>query len=342
MQTSAIRDEVRERARDFAWDQWSQLGLLARTGRRDAWAMDPEALLLFTFEVGRDDPRLFDEVLDWLAVNERLVSVQRLRNLARDDADRAQLAAVLEWLAQRGSRSRSPARWRPPDRRPPSPDDDPAPQPAERLFRDSGAPIPQPDQAFLAHGWLKPPSGPELRSGPPDMTAPVSFALRLRQLLGLGARAEVVRILLGTDAPRVNAAVVARAAAYSKRNVHEALGGLRAAGVVDVVEVGSQLRYHAPRERWAELFDVPPSAIPYHRDWPELLYALRRIIRWLCEPRVEGLSDYMRASEARTLIEEIGPDLRYAGVRVLDYPGQGAEYWDDFVASVREALRALE
>jgi hypothetical protein len=36
--------------------------------QREEHAADPEALLLFTFEVGRNDPRLFDEVLDWLAL----------------------------------------------------------------------------------------------------------------------------------------------------------------------------------------------------------------------------------------------------------------------------------
>ena len=36
-----------------------------------------------------------DEVLDWLALNERLMSVQRLRNLCRDDADRTLAEAAL-------------------------------------------------------------------------------------------------------------------------------------------------------------------------------------------------------------------------------------------------------
>lgn len=69
------------------------MGVFARAERRDPWAIDPEALLLFTLEIGRDDPRLFDEVLDWLVVNERLVSVRRLRNLARDEADKALVGA---------------------------------------------------------------------------------------------------------------------------------------------------------------------------------------------------------------------------------------------------------
>ena len=85
MSASTLRDSVTTRLLGFAWDQWAQLGVFAPTSRRDQTAADPEALLLFTFEVGRSDPRLFDEVLDWLLANERLVSVQRLRNLCRDD-----------------------------------------------------------------------------------------------------------------------------------------------------------------------------------------------------------------------------------------------------------------
>ncbi len=43
--------------------------------------MDPEALLLFTIEVARLDPRPFDETLDWLATNGTLLSLTRLRHL---------------------------------------------------------------------------------------------------------------------------------------------------------------------------------------------------------------------------------------------------------------------
>src|SRR5207245_569283 len=92
---------------------WAQLGGLATTNRRDQTAADPEALLLFTFEVGRSDPRLFDEVLDWLLTNERLVSGQRLRNLCRDDDDRDLVEAALLWLARQQTRTRpAPPRTR--------------------------------------------------------------------------------------------------------------------------------------------------------------------------------------------------------------------------------------
>ncbi len=108
MQISDLRREVRARLLAFAWDQWAQVGAFGTARRADRTA-DPEALLLFTLEVARADARLFDEVLDWLALNERLVSVQRLRNLCRDHTDRALAEAALAWVAQ----SREPRRSSP-------------------------------------------------------------------------------------------------------------------------------------------------------------------------------------------------------------------------------------
>src|SRR3954452_23700311 len=85
-----FRARVDGQIRAFLWDQWGQLGIVADAhGRRDRWTMDPEALILLTLEAGRDEPRLFDELLDWLLVNERIVSVQRLGNPSGNGGGRA-------------------------------------------------------------------------------------------------------------------------------------------------------------------------------------------------------------------------------------------------------------
>lgn len=332
MSISALRTEVSERLQAFAWDQWSQLGILAPTDRRDRWAIDPEALLVFTLEIGRDEPRLFDEVLDWLVVNERLMSVQRLRNLARDDVDKALLNAALGWVARSRPRARLSAK---------TAQGHPARDSAEPLFRATYVPTQRPDEAFLAHGFLKPRVEPSGNSQAPDPALPANFAFLLRHLLGVGARAEAIRVLLGVDAPRVTARVVAESAGYTKRNVHEALASLRTAGVLDVIVSGNEQRFSAHRERWATLLGIGTGELPYHRDWPALLYALRRIVRWLADPSNEQHSDYMRASDARRLVDEIASELRFADVAVVDRGTRGTDYWEDFVSTVRGALNAL-
>jgi hypothetical protein len=140
MSISDLRQDIQSHLVAFLWSQWAQIGVLATTNRKDRWAADPEALLLLTFEVGREEPRLFDEVLDWLARNERLVSVQRLRNLARDEADRALVEAVVGWLGQQRRRARLEARAGQSE----------GPTQPRPFFRNSQLPVADPDPAFLA------------------------------------------------------------------------------------------------------------------------------------------------------------------------------------------------
>ena len=106
MQISELRERLQGRLASFCWDEWAQLGVQAPVAREDHWAADPEALILLTLEVGREEPRLMDELLDWLAVNERLISVQRLRNLSTGEEDEALIEATIGWLAGRRRRAR--------------------------------------------------------------------------------------------------------------------------------------------------------------------------------------------------------------------------------------------
>jgi hypothetical protein len=174
----------------------------------------------------------------------------------------------------------------------------------------------KPDENFAAAGWSRPPLSLSHKSRPPDPTAPINLAFRLRQILGVGIRAEVVRILLSTQAPWVNAQTLAQSTGYAKRNVHEALTGLSKAGVLSALTVAGEQRYTADRPAWAALLGCPPDELPSDRAWPQLLGALRRILRWSSRPELATMSDYLRASSTRDLIEAIRSDLAVAGVPV--------------------------
>lgn len=306
-----LREDLQRRLSSFLWDEWGQMGILAASSGQSPWAVDPEALLLLSFEVGREEPRLFDEVLDWMLVNERLLSVQRLRNLARDKSDRALVEAVLGWLGQKRKRPRLGAK-------PGAPEvDEP-----QSFFRSSRLAVDDPDPAFLAQGFLKPRSEPSGKSQSPDIRLPINFAFRLRLLLGIGVRAEAMRVLLTTQAPWVDVQTLAFSTGYTKRNVQEGVAALSAAGVLTGLEVGNEQRFEAQRESWTRFLGL--DRLPQHVDWPQLFAAYRNVLRWLANPANQNLSDYMLASEARSLVEEIAPDLRFAGI-AIDPGGQSTE-----------------
>ena len=80
---------------------------------------------------------------------------------------------------------------------------------------------------------------------------------------------------------------------------------------------------------------------PIHRDWLQLLRALRRLSRWLADTRLDDLTPYMLASEARDLVSEIEADLNVAGITIAGISGSGEQYWDMFGDAAQRALASL-
>lgn len=305
MPISALRDRLENGLLRFLWNEWSQLGVLGQIERPSPSAQDLEALLVMSFEVARADPRLFDEILDWLVANEQLMSLRRLRTLAGAAPDPSLTAAALAWLAQHRPKARFSGSGEPPV----SPE-------RRRLFFDAGFPIRSSDAAFAARGWERPAVTPSGKSSAPDLRAPIAFGLRLRRLFGPGVRAEVVRYLLTADAPRSTVAVVTRSAAFAKRNVQEALTELGDAGVVSAVRLGNEWRYGIDGGRWGALLEV--EGFPMGVDWVPLLSALTRILAWLRAEALEERSEYLRSSAARELLTDVRDALQWAGVPVAD------------------------
>src|ERR1700728_2001634 len=169
-----LRERLRQGFLEFAWRQWAQVGISANVTGSDRWAMDPEALILFTMEVARRDPRLFDEMLDWLAGNRRLLTMQRLRNLAaRFPVDPGLAGAVLAWAGEpvpslMGRRGR-PGHG-------PGPADVPVFSPDVLGF------IGEPDPVFAEYGYIRPHASRSGKSGEPDVRKPVNLAFQLRHL----------------------------------------------------------------------------------------------------------------------------------------------------------------
>lgn len=324
MAISELRADLQRRLSSFLWDEWGQMGVFTPSPRHSPWATDPEALLLLTFEVGREEPRLLDEVLDWLAVNDRLISVQRLRNLARDESDRALVEAAIGWLGEKRKRARLGAKPRLSEAGQPQP-----------FFRNSQFPVEDPDPAFLAQGLLKPRSEPRGLSQNPDISRPINFAFRLRLLLGIGVRAEAMRVLLTTQAPQVDVQTLAASTGYTKRNVQEGVAALDASGVLNSWQVGNEQRLEASRESWGRFLGL--ERLPQHVDWPQLFAAYRTVLRWMANLATQNLSEYMLASEARSLVEEITPDLLFAGI-AIDPGGQSTD--PTYLKQVMERLFA--
>lgn len=299
----SFREQLSDRLVEFCWDEWAQMGVMASATRVSHWSADPEALIVFTLEVGRADPRLFDEVLDWMLLNERALSVRRLRAMCIDSADRALVDAAIGWLGWQRPRPRLRVAVREGE------GDKQAP-----LFPQAG-PVLEADPSFLAAGLLRPRLLPSGKSRPPDLLAPINLGLRLRAILGVSIRAEVIRVMLGTESPWMTAQALAQATGYAKRNVHEALSGLADAQLLAAYQVNGEQRYAIDKSTWSAFLGCSSDALPSHRDWPQLFGALRTMLRWAERDATQaGSSTYLLGSNVRQLLDELHPALSLAGI----------------------------
>jgi hypothetical protein len=327
MEISTLRDQLTDQLVAFAWNEWAQMGLSATAQGRSRWAQDPEALIVFSLDVARTEPRLFDELMDWILINESLLSVRRLRVMCIDEIDSSLIQAALAWLAKQRPRARRSGRV-----------GSTVPLALKPLFG-SEIHIEQPDEAFASAGWLRSVLRPSHKSKSPDFGEPINLAFQLRQILGVGIRAEVIRVLLSTGAPWMNAQTLAMSTGYAKRNVHEALTGLSASQVISSFTINGEQRYALPDPSvWASL--LSRDDLPFHRDWQQLLTVLRHILRWSCQPELEALSDYLKASSARDLLESLRNELAFVGIP-LSLGSSPQDTWRELEDVIGRALNTI-
>jgi hypothetical protein len=336
MLISELREKTRRGFLQFAWRQWAQLGLSANVAGSDNWAIDPEALILFTIVVARRDPRLFDEMLDWLADNRRLLTMQRLRNLSgRFPVDPYLVGAVIAWAGDS-----PPMQWlksqRGTDR---IPENTPVFSPDVLGF------VGEPDPTFAEYGYIRPRAARSGKSKEPDIRIPANFAFQLRHLFGPGSRSEVMRILLTFPDGPLDAARISDESGFAKRNVSDTLAGLVASRVVRARWSGNERHFIAYRDKWAILLEVGPSAeyMPSFVSWVHLFPAALEILKWLENEAETEDSEYLISSRARRLMEHVTRDLETADIDFSSKrPAHGMAYLSTFAEAVNSLLAIMD
>jgi hypothetical protein len=320
---------------DLAWGQWTALGV-AGVGRVPCAIVDPEALLVATMSIGRWDARLFDESLDWAAVNNAIVDAARLRRLARDSSpEQRRLVAVLARLASQGE-TRGGLKRVETDLIARESRADYSVQP---LFRSTSS-APQDwagaDEAFASAGFQRP--APELRgmSRRPDTSHPACLRFKARALVGIGPRAEVLSYLWTHD--WAHGRLIAERGAYTQSTVAEYLAALCTARLAEKRIDGRRTEYRLV-EALRSIGRPEPRYVAWDRVWP----ALTRLLDSLDSPSLS--QDALWSKLASALVGETKA-LAAEGfaVHVPDLTGwavQGPHVLEKIINTVERRVRAL-
>ena len=291
-----FRPFFRDRLLDLLWRQWTSLGVIGQVSPWRLTPVDPEALLLVSCTLARHDVRLFDAILDWLSVNGHYLNIQRVRRLLSAKTFRGE--SVFAAMASKASTSTHAVKWA---RSTHVPDRKNNPEGEPLLFMSDGKPLPilhAPDADFLSHGLVRERyenRGVAQSFGTHDCA---SLPLRLRALIGVSSRCEILTYLLlnGYGSPRA----VARACGYYPATVIKALAEMEVSGFLVSRTEGRQRQYALISDAWRTLFlgDARPRWIA----WPALFSALEQIWLFLDVPERDGQSPLAQASSLRRLL----------------------------------------
>ncbi|MEK6544019.1 MAG: hypothetical protein AABZ44_06250 [Elusimicrobiota bacterium] len=324
-----FRDTLFEHLLTFLWKQWTALGVLGTTGSEDNWIIDPEPLLIFSLEMGRYEPRLFDEILGWLWTNGQLVDTTRLRNLLSTSNDLQSLRLIggsLGYLGHvipqrkwHGLSSYCLKEFQAVVKNKTSP------YPIEPLFKEkNGNPYPleteTPSDAFLDF-YLNKRDTEWLRQTPPvPINAQAGLRFFLRSFFGVGARSECILYLLTHEGGHPSE--IAPATGFSWLAIRQALEGLLNSGLVQSRMTGSgkRLEYWLSHARWWDFLAYSGQNETQKAkwvDWIAICPALSQTWR-----SIDGLaqgkeSDYMRNSKLQDALEVLHREFIRAG---LDLP----------------------
>jgi hypothetical protein len=216
--------------------------------------------------------------------------------------------------------------------------------PEPLFFFKSGKPIPVPnDKApeFSTHGLSRGPIKLKGHALPFPANGMPSLLLRLRALLGVNARCELLCMLAAAE--EIQPADVARQAGYSPRTVQNTLAEMARSGVVQMRSGNREKWYCLKNGVLDQLFKPEGSPTPWV-NWAPLFRALE--ILWIggIDPKRENLDPLTRSSELRRLGKEMRPLLAEAGLsRQLedDSSFRGVEYSAVFVRNIKGILNQL-
>jgi hypothetical protein len=299
-----ISELAAQTAVDVAWAQWSSLTAAAVPADQSrVWSIiDPEALILLSLAVRDRERRLNDLLAGWARIGASLLSVQRLKTLARDYPEqvRAQVPDFARYAAEAGDR-----RWR-----------------------------------SHAAEWGEPrTSQPRKKDlGPLRLVEGPALMLRLRAGIGVGAKADLLSFLLGLGGTAADLKTIALATGYTSRAVRTAAEEMALARFIHEIE-GPPSSYLANPKTWGsvlEIYRLGPSAterpsIPPWRFWSVAFAFLTAVIDWEREASQQGWSSYVASSRARDLMEAQRRRLRYLDVKLVSgADARGAEYLQSF------------
>jgi hypothetical protein len=263
---------VTESAIESAWVQWRSLGSLITTPKRARSMVDPEALVLASLTLRDHERRLWDVLASWAVTGSKLLSVQRMKNLASKYPGRTsdRLAEFARIALMEGGDHR----W-------------------QKLAGAESGPRPRTQELSSpgAKGW-----------------DPAALVVRLRLGIGVGLQADIVAFLLSQRGAWASSRVIAEATGYSVYAIRRTADKMAEARFVEST-ANKPLEYRADRSTWRTVLGLEEDVLPW-RYWFQAYAFVADLVVLSEDGQLEASTKYLLSSRLRDLAEKHEDALR--------------------------------
>ena len=321
------REQLLDLILNFLWREWSALGVLGQSAGEERWVIDPEPLLVFSLQLARYEPRLFDEILAWLETNGKWLDVARLRHIIRrqdENTVRVVGGSVVFMLAHGNERkwlnlakyceqryiAQPAAGWQ------------------EVLFKEkSGKDYPpavnnnDPDFLLFEINRQKIHVQKEAREVPVNASSNLRFMLRA--LFGVGGKSEILLYLMTHEAARPKE--IAADIGLFWLGVQQTVSDMSKSGLVLTRQNGKRLEYRVLQNKWWEFVSpgIQESSRPKWLDWNAIFAALYGLWTTVDAISDNSVSEYMKGSRLQDSLEKLAMEFGRAGIAVGNPPSPG-------------------
>ncbi|MGI6393920.1 MAG: hypothetical protein ACOX2F_04195 [bacterium] len=303
---------------ELLWSHWSALGVTGYGGKINQM-LDPEALIVMTASVGRNDSRLFDAMIEWMMENERIINVSRMQTLMKKESFQCEnvIAAVAGIVSEKGNRTK----WKKlssikniSEVRP--------------LFNgESGSFYGKAiDPVFRKYGFERPEFRRRDIVTPFSVKNPATLLLRLRAFFGVNVRSEIIAYLL--NSPSGVARDIALSNYYNLRTVQDALSEMTASGVLVAKTVPGKKRellYSLAGNELAKMFSYEKSEQGSFVCRGALYSTFEKMFRLINSEEFAEHSEMLQNSELRKLYKKHLKDKLNRSKTEISLP-DGAHY----------------
>ncbi len=266
-----VADRAREAASTVAWRQWATLGSMAGSETPARSMIDPEALVLVSLSLSTNERRFWDVLTEWSILGARLLSVQRVKNLAGSYPGSV-LDLVREYALFVHSHA-GDARWR---------------------------------SVYSGHRLDRARPRRKHWRGQLLIEADPTLMLRLRLGLGVNMRADILALLLALRGTSASVRHIAEALGYTKAATRRATEDLTGARLIHVSSGARPDTYWADPRAWSSVLGLEEQPPAWNR-WQSVFEFVAALDEWERSSRERKLSDYALEALGSEIIKRFWP-----------------------------------